>query len=254
MNLSGRRVLLTGASGGIGQALAMELESAGAEVLRHSFKQSFDESIPSVRGDLVVDSEIEAIVLAARNFGVDTLINNSGVNQLASFGDSDVQKMMDINVAGPMKLTQALLPTLLEQSDGAIVNMGSTFGEIGFPGHVSYCASKAAIKGFSEALRRELQDTNIRVFHVSPRATKTGMNSLASRQLNQALGNTEDDPKVLARMVVDALQRDRFRLQIGFMEKIQVKLNGLFPAIVDLAIGNQLPVIKEHLSIQEIHV
>ncbi len=254
MNLAGRKVLLTGASGGIGQALSATLEAAGCEVLRHSLTRSFGDSIPSVRGDLRVDSNIEAIVLGARNFGVDTLINNSGINQLASFEASDIQRMIDINVAGPMKLTQALLPSLLEKPDAAIINVGSTFGEIGFPGHVSYCASKAAIKGFSEALRRELQDTNLQVFHVSPRATKTEMNSLASRQLNQALGNTEDDPDVLAEMIVDALMRNRFRLQIGFMEKLQVKLNGLFPGIVDLAIGNQLPVIKEHFSTQEIHI
>jgi len=248
MKLEGKRILLTGASGGIGRALAAVLEQSGCQMLRHSHSRSFDENQPSVMGDLMLDRDIEAIVIAARNFDVDVLINNCGVNEFTPFELSDVQHTMDINVSGPMKLTQALLPYLREKPGAAIVNIGSTFGEIGFPGHVSYCASKAAIKGFSEALRRELSDSNVGVFHVSPRATKTGMNSQVSRQLNAALGNAEDDPAFVAQRIVDALQKDQVRLQIGFMEKIQVKLNGLLPGIVDLAINSQLPIIKKYLS------
>lgn len=248
MKLEGKRILLTGASGGIGRTLAAALEQSGCQVLRHSHSRGFDENHPSVMGDLMLDRDIEAIVNAARNFDVDVLINNCGVNELTPFEISGVQRTMDINVSGPMKLTQALLPFLREKPEAAIVNIGSTFGEIGFPGHVTYCASKAAIKGFSEALRRELSDSNVRVFHVSPRATKTQMNSPVSQQLNAELGNAEDEPGYLAARIVNAMQNNQVRLQIGLMEKIQVKLNGLLPGIVDLAISSQLPIIKKHLS------
>lgn len=248
MNLEGKRILLTGASGGIGRALAAALERSGCQVLRHSYSKVFDDDQLSVRGDLMLEKDIEAVVVAARNFNVDIVINNCGVNELTPFEMSGVQRTMDINVSGPMKLTQALLPFLREKPEAAIVNIGSTFGEIGFPGYVTYCASKAAIKGFSEALRRELSDSSVHVFHVSPRATKTDMNSPVSQQLNAELGNAEDEPDYLAARIVNAMQRDQVRLQIGFMEKIQVKLNGLFPGIFDLAIGSQLPIIKKHLS------
>jgi len=138
-----------------------------------------------------------------------------------------------------------MLPLLKTRAQAAIVNIGSTFGSIGHPGFASYCASKFGLRGFTEALRREVSDTNIQVFYIAPRAVQTDMNSAAVVQLNRELGNTMGEPAV----VVDALLRlltknaggDYF---LGWPEKLFVRLNGLLPKVVDGALSKQLTTIK----------
>ena len=96
-----------------------------------------------------------------------------------------------------MLLCQGLLPLLRNRPEAAIVNIGSTFGSIGHPGFATYCASKFGLRGFTETLRRELADTEVQVYYVAPRATRTDMNSAAVVQLNEELGNAMDPPDVV---------------------------------------------------------
>ncbi len=248
MKLERARVLVTGATGGIGEVLVKHLESEGCRVLRHGFRHlSSEEASQSsyCRADLRSMDETRELATAAREFGINILINNCGVNQFSRFEDADIDGLISSNVTGPMRLTQMLLPHLKKQPAAMIVNVGSTFGQIGFPGYVTYCASKAALKGFSEALRRELADSAVRVLHVSPRATNTAMNSESVKALNERLGSGSDEPEVLAQKMIKALKDDADALQMGGMEKLQVKVNSIFPNIVDMALAKQLPTIKE---------
>ena len=140
------------------------------------------------------------------------------------------------------------LPLLRAQPRALVVNVGSTYGSIGYPGYATYCASKFALRGFSEALRRELADTQVNVMYAAPRATRTAMNSTAATALNQALKVGMDDPADVARAVLKAVQSERSELYLGWPEKLFVRINGMLPGVVDRALRKQLPVIRRYLA------
>ena len=117
-------------------------------------------------------------------------------------------------------------------------------GSIGYPGFTAYCATKFAIRGFSEALRRELADTRVKVLYIAPRATQTGMNAAPVVELNRQLKVTMDDPQAVARQIVRAIAREREELYLGWPEKFFVRLNSLWPRLVDQALRKQLPLIQ----------
>jgi short-subunit dehydrogenase len=257
MQLKGKRIVLTGAAGGMGELIAMELAAQGALLLLTDLDEQRLAHITERLGplhaclaaDLCDEQGRKKLLQACRDFdGVDILINAAGMSEyalLANQSAARIELMMKINLVVPMLLCQALAPMLAARPEAAIVNIGSTFGSIGHPGFASYCASKFGLRGFSETLRRELGDTDVQVFYVAPRATQTDMNSAAVVQLNQELGNTMDPPQV----VVDTLLRllttksggDYF---LGWPEKLFVRLNGLLPGLVDGALGKQLATIK----------
>ena len=111
---------------------------------------------------------------------VNVLINNAGICRFDLFErlqPRDIELMMNLNSVAPMKLTQRLLPMLKRQPRARVINIASTFGAIGFPGYSVYSASKYAIRGFSQALARELSDTGVSVGCLLPRATRTAINT-----------------------------------------------------------------------------
>lgn len=255
MKLDEMRVLVTGATGGIGRALVGRLLEAGAFVLVHGrnerrlqeFMHALDnERATSVTGDLTLAGDRQLIVDCAVRLEINTVVNNAGINEFRLFEAADVDAILRTNVIGPMMLTQALAPHLKARDSALVVNVGSPFGSIGYPGYVAYCASKHAIKGFSEALRRELSDTCVDVRYLSPRATRTAMNSEAAMSANEALGIGSDSAESVAEAIVLALATDKPRFQIGRQERMQIRLNALFPGAVDGAIARQLPLIKQY--------
>ena len=245
MQLHEARVVLTGASGGIGMAIASALCAAGARVLavaRHQeallpLLERYPQNLYSVGADLTFLSDRRKVLAAAEGIGgINLLINAAGVNHFAmleQLDDSDINTMLAVNVSAPICLTKLLLP-LLKQADSAmVVNVGSTYGSIGYAGYASYCATKFALRGFSEALRRELADTRVNVLYVAPRATRTSMNSAAAQALNDALKSNVDDPQTVASAVVHAIAGDRRDLYLGWPERFFVRLNNLLPHLVD---------------------
>jgi short-subunit dehydrogenase len=258
------KVLLTGATGGIGAALAVRLYSDGAELLLQGRNQAKLNALAQkirlsgvrveiIAADLNVVADRDRLVEMARSFGVDTLINNAGVNQFGFFAAADINRIIQTNVASTLLLTQAMLPILLLSDKPRLVNVGSTFGSIGYPGYATYCAAKHAIKGFSEALKREYADTALQVTYASPRATETDMNVDSANELNHVLSVGSDSVEFVADTIVKAIIRKRSRIQLGFVEKIQTKLNALFPVLVDQAIRKQLATIKQYLSQEAQH-
>ncbi|KXS36747.1 MAG: short chain dehydrogenase [Halomonadaceae bacterium T82-2] len=255
MHWSERRILLTGATGGIGRALAETLRDAGAYLLLVGRNTGVLEAMAAqapersdwFAADLGRAEERQALVGFAREQGIDTLINAAGVNHFGLFTHQppeSVETLIALNVTATLLLTQALLPVLHAADEAWIVNLGSTFGAIGYPGYASYCASKAALRGFSQALRRELADTAIHVHYIAPRATRTAMNDPAVDAMNAELGNAVDAPEAVARAVLESVERGATDRHLGWPERLFVPLNALLPGVVDRALRRQLATIQ----------
>ena len=255
MHWSDRRVLITGASGGIGGALVEALAERGARLLlvgrdETALRRLAERvTVPCdwLAADLCDAADRRRIVAAADQADIDTLINAAGVNHFGLFAHQppqSVETLIALNVTATLLLTQALLPLLHAADEAWIVNLGSTFGAIGYPGYASYCASKAALRGFSQALRRELADTAIHVHYVAPRATRTTMNDPAVDAMNAELGNAVDAPEGVARAVLESVERGATDRHLGWPERLFVRVNALLPGVVDRALRRQLATIQ----------
>jgi len=247
------RAILTGASGGIGRAIAAALAPrcdalllVGRDAAR--LEASAAAAGPAARAlvaDLATPAGRDAVVLPGANL----LINNAGACDFAWLeGQSDamLERIVQANVLAPMQLTRRLLPVLERQPEAWIVNVGSIFGYLGYPGHAAYSASKFALRGFGEALRRELADGPVRVLHFAPRATRTAMNGAGLQALNAELGVAMDDPAAVAQELLRLLRRPARERLLGMPEKLFARINQLLPGVVDRALRRQLPTIRRH--------
>jgi short-subunit dehydrogenase len=162
--------------------------------------------------------------------------------------DRHIELMMNLNSVVPMKLTRRLLAGLKQQPAARIVNIASTFGALGFPGYSVYSASKFAIHGFSQALARELSDTTVKVGCILPRATKTAINTDRVVELNRKLNVAMDPPEKVAAAVLKFICSDRGEQALGWPEKLLVRINAVFPALVGNAISKKLPLIKQYAA------
>lgn len=262
MNNASYKALITGASGGIGGAVAQQLAAHGANLLlagRNTARlQKLVSQLPGtghkiVQADLTTDVGIAHLREVAEAFGVDTVINALGVNQLSTLEDmhaDQVQAMVTTNLVAPMRVCQELLPFLKRQSAAMIVNVGSILGSIGYAGSTAYCATKFGLRGFTESLRRELSDSSVQVAYFAPRATSTSLNSARMNAMNQELGNAMDHPKDVAFQLYRLLSRRKSsRRYLGWPERFFVRLNSLLPGVVDRAVSKQLPIIKRYCSL-----
>lgn len=253
------RAVVTGAGGGIGAAIARQLapladslilvgrRAAPLQLLRSELKVP----VQLVCGDLADAATLAAIEAAARQSGgLNLLVNNAGVSEFHSFETQSpdaIRGMIETNLLAPMLLTRQLLPLLRQAPSAQVVNVGSIFGLLGFPGFAAYGASKAGLKGFSQSLRRELSDTGVEVRHFAPRATSTGINSSAVNAMNDELNTTQDTPEAVAAAFVAFLGGHAWQRTLGGKESFFVLLNKLIPALPDGAIRKQLQVIRKHL-------
>jgi len=238
MKAADARVLLTGASGGIGQAMAQALRGAGAEVTgvgRGDAPQGWA-AHAWVVADLTCEDGVAIVAAAAAERGTNVLVHAAGVpafGPLAATGAARMQSVLQANLLAPMQLTQALLPVLLRQPRAQVVFVGSALGRIGLPGFSVYGASKAGLHGFAEALRRELADTTVRVQELGPRSTRTGFNGAAVEAYNRATGTAMDDPEAVAAALLALIESEVAERYLGFPERLAVRLNGLLGAALD---------------------
>ena len=257
MQLNSARILLTGAGGGLGQELAHQLSAAGATLLLagrdrdklESLRAGLSGTASIISADLTTPEGIAATGRAAQVAGINVLINNAGASAFGLLEQQawqNIEQVLETSLSAPLRLTHALLPWLRAQPQAAIVNVGSTFGSLPFPGFAAYSAAKAGLRGFSQALRRELADTQVAVIHISPRAIRTPMNSEAVNALNRALKSPSDEAHDVARQIVRALVRNTVELQIGFPERIFTWLNGFAPTLIDRALAGKLATVKEY--------
>lgn len=262
MQLSGKTVLLTGASGGIGQAIALRLAGAGARLvlvarnmarlasLQSELVARFPADHQIFSADLTQDSDRQALLAFVRDLkGVDLLINNAGISQFGLIAQQDFATQLSTNLLMPMQLTQTLLPELQCRPQAMIVNVGSAFGSIGYPGFSGYSASKFGLRGFTEALKRELSDSQVQVLYFAPRATDTAINSAAVVAMNQELGTHSDSPAQVAAALLQQIEQEQARRFVGWPEQLFVRVNAIFPGIVDKALAAKLAVIRRYAQL-----
>ena len=264
MQLANARILLTGAGGGLGQELARQLSAAGATLLLagrdterlEALRSTLPTPASIVSADLTTPDGIAATARAAQVAGINVLINNAGASAFGLVENQEwasIEHVLDTSLEAPVRLTHALLPWLRAQPQASVVNIGSTFGSLPFPGFAAYSAAKAGLRAFSQALRRELADTQVSVILISPRAIRTPMNTDAVNALNHALNSPSDDASDVARQIVRALVRNTVELQIGFPERIFTWLNGFAPSLIDRALAGKLATVKQHAPLRQLH-
>lgn len=258
MDLKGKTILLTGATGGIGRLVAQRLDTAGACVVLSCYlsdkladlKAELGGNHVTVCADISSEQGRDAIVSACSEAGgIDGIVNLAGILDFALFSRQEVgllEKMIAINLTAPMLLTRLLLDELTSREEAVILNVGSIFGSIGHPGFTAYCATKAGLMRFTESLSRELADTPVRVAYIAPRATKTSLNDDRVNALNTELGNKSDAPELVADQIM-AMLRDNSVLQyLGWPEKLFVRINALLPSLVGSALTKNLGQIKHY--------
>lgn len=183
MTFEGRRILVTGATKGIGRATATLLCAAGADVIAHGRDVGELASLQAEIGcrTLAVDlADAQATRAAVRGvLPFDDLVNNAGVVHLAPFVDASIEDFdhtLAVNTRAPLILAQELVRDLLARgARGAIVNVSSIAARVGTPDHAAYCASKAALDAITRVMARELGPAGIRVNSVNPVITLTAM-------------------------------------------------------------------------------
>jgi len=264
MQLRDKTIVVTGATGGIGSALAIMLAAAGARLILVGRDL---QKLELLQANLVLVSRAHVLVVAditdtaQRNSlierclqeEVDGLINNAGVCQFALLGDTSdamIGSMLDLNLQVPILLTKALLPALTQRPESFVVNVGSAFGSIGYPAYSVYCGTKFGLRGFSEALRREVADTSMCVLHIEPRATNTSINSSLVVDMNKELGNAVDQPEFVAARILKRIDKNKWgSCVIGWPEIFYAKMNACLPSVTDQAIKKALSVIRRYATV-----
>lgn len=247
-----KRVWITGASSGIGEALAIEFAQHGAQLIlsaRNEVEINRVGANCSKAGatsvlvqplDLERHDAIPAIVESVlRKVGkVDILVNNGGVSQRAFAKDTSLEvdkKLMAVNYFGTIALTKALLPNMLMHQLGHIVTVTSLTGKFGSPYRTSYAASKHALHGFFDSLRAELSDAHIKVTLICPGFVQTNVSKNALTGDGAALGTMDDatdkgmKPQRLARKILQAIEEGKEEAYIGGKEVLGVYLKRFFP-------------------------
>lgn len=264
MRLERAHVLLTGAAGGIGQVLAQQLQAKGAVLTltgRDASKldKLADDLAASgprprvVAADLNTSEGIRVLVAAMTSEGqyCDILINNAGCIHFGQFQDQSaesVETMYQTNLVSPVMLMQALLPSMLARKSGMLVCMGSALGAIGYPFHSVASSCKFGLRGFCQALRRELKGSGVQVAYAAPRTTRTSMNSDVMLDMAKALGNAVDEPETVADAVIGMIEQDSPECIIGKPERLFAKLNAVFPSLVDRALSKQHQQMKGYAT------
>ncbi len=255
MQLKGSNILLTGAGGGLGQYLAEGLATRGAHLaLAGRSADKLEKVAKSINTDsgqaTVIIADLadssrcsEVISEAEQAIGpIDLLINNAGLTSFSPFIEEDpemLEKIMRVNLIAPMLLSRAVLPQMQQRGHGRIVNIGSTFGAIGFAYFTTYSSSKFGLRGFSEALRRELADSPIGVSYIAPRAIRTALNSGPVLRMAEAVSMKMDTPEPIAKQIIQAIENDVDEQHLGFPERLFARINAVFPKLVSKALLKQ---------------
>ncbi len=251
MQLKGKHVVVTGGQGAMGSLLTARLETAGARVT--VVDRGEGENV--ITADLSDPASLTALCEKLAGMEVDVLVNLAGIMYFGHTEEQDVDSvsaMLKINVEAPIRLAQALVPGMRERGAGQIVNIGSIFGSLAFPHFTVYSATKAAIKSFSEGLRRELDGKGVMVTHVAPRAVKTPLNSGPVAELHERTHVVNDDPEKVVGIIFDAIERDKKDVYIGFPESLFVRVNALLPRVVDGGLTEKRDIAEEILQSQKV--
>ena len=232
-----RKIFVTGATSGIGLECAHAFAQDGDNVLiagrradrlaaiKEDFEQQYGIRVDTLVLDVSKREDVDAKVKAAIEAfgGIDVLVNNAGLAQgLDSFQDSSVDDavtMINTNVLGLLYVTKAVLPFMMAQNSGHIVNMGSTAGIYAYPGGAVYCATKAAVKMLADGIRMDTIATNIKVTTIQPGIVETPFSEVrfhgdAERAASVYAGSEAVQPEDVADVVLYVTNQPK-RLQIS---------------------------------------
>lgn len=244
MQLRGKKVFITGGTGGIGKPLVKLLQSAGASVAVYDRK---------TQGDLA--DKIDTVCAALALDTPDVLVNLAGYNDFNHCELQAADDIIKINLIVPLRLAQACLPAMKRRGSGQIVNIGSMTALIPLPHITCYVAAKAGLKGFSDALRREIDGSGIHITHVTPRAVDTDANKGLKKVLNQKTGVNHDRADVVALRILKAIEKNEKDVRIGWPERFFAILHALFPRLIDKGlkknrdIGEEI--LRQHQPVKE---
>ena len=267
MRLKDRTAVITGAGGGIGRAIALSLARRGCHLALADIEDAgLAQTVDIVRAHRVrvsmhrVDvadrthvAEFPSAV-AAEHPGVDVLINNAGVALGGTFeqvSDSDFEWLFEINFWGVVRMTRAFLPLLRKSDDARIVNLSSVYGLVAPPEQAAYSASKFAVRGFSEALRHELEASNIGVTVVHP----GGVNTSIAEKARMPAGVTEEEiarrlkryrkllrlsPEIAGETIVRGIEDRQDRVLVGSDAKMISIIARLLPVSYWKMLGRKM--------------
>ena len=274
MEIQGKVIVVTGASSGIGEATARAFGREGARVVLAARRVNRLEALAKeievmgtgaetlvVEADLSRLEDIQALVQQTlERFGrIDVLVNNAGFGRLDWLEKldpvKDIEAQFDVNVLGVVQTTRQALPVMIKQRSGHIINMGSMAALVAAPTYTIYAASKHAVHGFSEALRREVKPWGIHVSMIYPGGVKTefaehaGIKRKTKATTPKFLVLSAED---VARAVVGLVRRPRAMLIIPWLWSVTALLNKLFPSFVDYTTINKftIPERAEELKLR----
>jgi short-subunit dehydrogenase len=248
MELLNNKVFITGGSAGIGKALLAEFIRHGVRDIAvmgrnqdalDALKQEFPEArLLLIAGDVGQPADLDrAVATITREWkGLDILVNNAGVvsaGLLADQSDDDIISQININLTGLILLTKKALPLLLSSPEAVLMNISSGYGYLAMPFYSVYAATKAAIRQFSDAMRRELYQHPLHVMTVYPSATDTPM-------MKTAVVKGMDSAEDVARASLAGLLAGEINVIMGGAEReAQIKTNFLEPRKIDaVAVAN----------------
>ena len=264
MRLDGCTALITGAGSGIGRALAVDLSRRGVRpILLGRNEAALEETRarlaqPSQAAVLVMDladprqrATISTRVGSVAE-GLDLLVNNAGIVAAGAVSDQDDavwRAMLEVNLLAPMAITRDLLPLLAVSGQGRVVNVGSMFGEIGFPFFSAYSASKFGLRGWSEALRRELAGSGVGLTYCAPRGTRTPAADGFSRYV-QAFSMRLDAPEAVARRISDGIAADARDIYPPTAERLLLLVQRLLPRVIDGGLRRRVAAIDDSAAVR----
>jgi short-subunit dehydrogenase len=254
-NLNGARILVTGASSGIGRELTIQLCARGAQVIATARRQErLDElertcastpgKLHTLTGDLTDPGIRQQLLhLANTQWGcLDVLINNAGAGAIGRFDDASsdrLRRVMEIDFFAPVELTRICLPLLKKGRRPAILNIGSVLSHRAVPNKSEYCAAKFAMRGWAESLRVELAREKIEVLMLSPSTTRSEfLESLVetnASETSKSLGSMSSQR--VAQLAISTLVRSKREMIVSLGGKALVWAGRFFPSLTDRILG-----------------
>jgi uncharacterized protein len=259
VNLAGRTVLLTGATGGLGHAIARRLRAAGAELVLTGRRAEVLEPLAAEMGarSLAVDlADAEAVLrLASDCTEVDVLVANAGLpgtGQLTSFSVEQIDRAIAVNLRAPMVLARELAEHMVARRSGHIVFMSSLAGKVGTPRGAVYSATKFGLRGLAQSLREDLRPSGVGVSAIFPGFVRdAGMFHDTGTKLPPGVGTVS--PEDVADAVLRAIERNRGEIDVAPVSlRAGAKAAGLAPdlaATVSRKLGGQR-IAEDHVTAQ----